>query len=44
VDVADDELSRRLDGYAPPEPPYTRGVLGRYCALVGSASEGATLA
>ncbi len=43
VDVADDELSRRLDGYAPPEPPYTRGVLGRYCALVGSASEGATL-
>ena len=24
-------------------PPFTRGVLGRYCALVGSASQGATL-
>ena len=43
VDVADDELAHRLAGYEPPEAPYTRGVLGRYCALVGSASQGATL-
>ena len=27
----------------PPPPAFTRGVLGRYCALVGSASDGATL-
>jgi dihydroxy-acid dehydratase len=43
VDVADDELARRLDAYDPPAPAFTRGVLGRYCALVGSASDGATL-
>ena len=44
VDVPDDELARRLAAYEPPPPAYTRGVLGRYCALVGSASNGATLA
>ena len=43
VDVADDELAHRLAAYEPPAPPFTRGVLGRYCALVGSASQGATL-
>ena len=43
VDVADDELGDRLAAYEPPAPPFTRGVLGRYCALVGSASQGATL-
>ncbi len=43
AEVADDELERRRAAFAPPPPPFTRGVLGRYCALVGSASEGATL-
>jgi len=43
VDVPDDELASRLAGYEPPPPAFTRGVLGRYCALVGSASDGATL-
>jgi dihydroxy-acid dehydratase len=43
VDVADDELARRLAAYDPPAPPFRTGVLGRYCALVGSASQGATL-
>ena len=43
VDVPDDELAHRLAAYEPPPPAFTRGVLGRYCALVGSASDGATL-
>ena len=43
VEVADDELAARLAAYEPPDPAYTTGVLGRYCALVGSASQGATL-
>ena len=33
----------RLAAYEPPAPAFTRGVLGRYRTLVGSASEGATL-
>jgi dihydroxy-acid dehydratase len=43
VDIGDGELARRLEAYEPPPPVFTRGVLGRYCSLVGSASEGATL-
>jgi dihydroxy-acid dehydratase len=43
VDVDAAEIARRLAGYAPPPPAFTRGVLGRYCRLVGSASDGATL-
>jgi dihydroxy-acid dehydratase len=43
VDVAADELARRLAEYEPPAPAFSTGVLGRYCALVGSASQGATL-
>ncbi len=43
VDVADDELARRLAEYEPPAPAFSTGVLGRYCSLVGSASQGATL-
>jgi dihydroxy-acid dehydratase len=43
VDLAADELAARLAAYEPPAPAFTSGVLGRYCALVGSASEGATL-
>jgi dihydroxy-acid dehydratase len=41
--VPDDEIARRLAAYEPPAPAFTSGVLGRYCRLVGSASDGATL-
>ena len=43
VEGHDGELARRLAAYDPPPPAFTRGVLGRYCALVGSAADGATL-
>jgi dihydroxy-acid dehydratase len=43
VEVSGEELATRLASYEPPAPAYTTGVLGRYCALVGSASQGATL-
>lgn len=36
-----DELARRREGWAPPAPRYTRGVLGKYAKLVGSAAQGA---
>src|SRR3954453_9084406 len=39
--VADDELPRRREGWAPPAPRYTTGVLGKYAKLVGSAAQGA---
>jgi dihydroxy-acid dehydratase len=37
-----DELKRREEGWEPPAPRYTRGVLAKYRALVGSAARGAT--
>jgi dihydroxy-acid dehydratase len=43
VDLGADELTRRLAAYEPPAPAFRTGVLGRYRALVGSASQGATL-
>jgi dihydroxy-acid dehydratase len=39
--VDETELSRRRDGWAPRPPRYTRGVLGKYARLVGSAAQGA---
>jgi dihydroxy-acid dehydratase len=39
VDVA--ELDRRRAGWKAKEPRYTKGVLGKYARLVGSAAEGA---
>jgi dihydroxy-acid dehydratase len=39
VDAA--ELARRAEGWAPPAPRYTRGVLAKYAKLVGSAAQGA---
>ena len=36
-----EELERRRDGWKPMEPRYTKGVLGKYARLVGSAAEGA---
>ena len=42
VDVPEEELARRLEGWTPPAGPE-RGVLGRYRAFVGSAADGAVL-
>ncbi len=41
LEVADDELERRRAQWSPPAPRYARGVMAKYAALVGSASEGA---
>ncbi len=35
------ELDTRRAGWKPKEPRYTKGVLGKYARLVGSAAEGA---
>ena len=43
LEVPDEELSARLAEWRLPDLPYATGVLGRYRALVGSASEGAVL-
>jgi dihydroxy-acid dehydratase len=40
LDVPDSEIEQRLAEYEPPPLP-TKGVLGKYAALVSSASEGA---
>jgi dihydroxy-acid dehydratase len=37
------DIAARMGDWSPPEPHYRRGVLARYAALVGSASEGAIL-
>ena len=37
------DIAARMKDWSPPEPHYRRGVLARYAALVGSASEGAIL-
>ena len=39
--VDEAELARRAEGWAPPPPRYTRGVLAKYAKLVGSAAQGA---
>ncbi|GAB3821732.1 dihydroxy-acid dehydratase [Tessaracoccus terricola] len=39
--VAEDELARRREGWAPNPPKYTRGVLGKYAKIVQSAAHGA---
>jgi dihydroxy-acid dehydratase len=41
VEISAAELARRLEGWAAPEPRYTRGVMAKYASLVGSAAEGA---
>jgi dihydroxy-acid dehydratase len=43
VELADEELERRLGAVSPWEPRFSRGVYARYAAAVGSASEGAVL-
>ena len=37
------DVDARMKDWSPPEPHYRHGVLARYAALVGSASEGALL-
>ncbi len=41
--VDDAELQRRKDNWEPNPPRFTRGVLGKYAKLVGSAAEGAVV-
>jgi dihydroxy-acid dehydratase len=41
--VPDEEIARRLQGWAAPAPRFTHGVFARYAALVSSAAEGAIL-
>jgi dihydroxy-acid dehydratase len=36
-----DEVARRREGWTPPPPRYTTGVLAKYAKLVGSAATGA---
>jgi dihydroxy-acid dehydratase len=43
VDLPAEEIERRLAAVVPPPPNVERGVLARYAALVGSASQGAVL-
>ncbi|MGH3474330.1 MAG: dihydroxy-acid dehydratase [Aeromicrobium sp.] len=41
VEIDDDELARRQDGWTPMPPRYTTGVLAKYRKLVSSAADGA---
>ena len=41
LDIAPEELKRRLAEWKAPAPRYPTGVFAKYCALVSSASEGA---
>src|SRR3954463_3820274 len=41
LDVDEDELAARREGWTPQEPKYTRGVLGKYAKVVQSAAHGA---
>jgi dihydroxy-acid dehydratase len=41
VELSDEEVTRRVEAYRPPEPPYATGAMAKYARLVSSASEGA---
>jgi dihydroxy-acid dehydratase len=41
LDVAPDEVARRFERWTPPAARYEGGVMAKYAALVGSASQGA---
>ncbi len=41
VDLQDEEIEARLEGWTEPEPRYKTGVMAKYAALVSSSSEGA---
>jgi dihydroxy-acid dehydratase len=41
LDIPADEVARRFERWTPPAANYRTGVMAKYAALVGSASEGA---
>jgi dihydroxy-acid dehydratase len=41
VNLSDEEIENRLEGWRDPQPRYETGVFAKYAALVSSASEGA---
>jgi dihydroxy-acid dehydratase len=41
MEVSDEEIKRRMADWKEPPPRYRTGVMAKYAALVGSASEGA---
>jgi dihydroxy-acid dehydratase len=41
VDIDEDELATRREGWTPNAPKYTKGVLGKYAKVVQSAAHGA---
>jgi len=41
LDVPGDEIAGRFQRWSPPAPRYRGGVMAKYAAMVGSASEGA---
>jgi dihydroxy-acid dehydratase len=41
LNVSEEEMARRRSNWQPPQPRYTRGVLGKYALLVSSSSLGA---
>lgn len=41
LNISDEELEKRRQGWQPPLPRYTRGVLAKYAKLVSSSSVGA---
>ncbi len=41
VELSDDELEKRRDGWEKPDPEYERGVLAKYARTVSSSSMGA---
>jgi dihydroxy-acid dehydratase len=41
VEIDDEELARRRDGWTPPESRYKTGVLAKYRKMVSSAADGA---
>jgi len=43
LNVSDAELSKRKQGWTPPPPHYTRGVLAKFAFNAASASQGAVL-
>jgi dihydroxy-acid dehydratase len=41
VDLTDEQIAERIADYKSPQPEYRSGVMAKYAASVGSASEGA---
>ncbi|MFC0112645.1 dihydroxy-acid dehydratase [Kibdelosporangium aridum] len=41
LEISDEELARRKEGWTAPEPTRRTGVLAKYARLVGSAAQGA---